>query len=302
MGNELLVVGSLNMDIVVGLTRMPAVGETVLGNDLTYIPGGKGANQAYAAGKLNGNVKMLGCVGDDDFGNVQRSNLQQAGVDVSRIKTGDKTTGTATIYVDDAGNNSIAVVQGANLECDIPYIVKNEDLLRQCEYIMLQMEIPYETIYYVIRKAKENKKTVILNPAPAPVSREIPDEIYAMIDFITPNETELMHLTGVKGCSLEELERGAEILLRKGVNNVLVTIGDRGVLWANECGTQYFAAYKVEVMDTTAAGDCFNGAFAVALSENKKIEEAIRFANRAAAIAVSRKGAQSSIPRRDEVE
>lgn len=301
MKKPVLIAGSLNMDMVIGMSKMPAIGETVLANDVTYIPGGKGANQASAVARLGGKAVMLGSVGADDFGSMQKHNLTLAGVDVSRLKTGADPTGMASIYVDDAGNNSIVVVQGANLECDVSYIREKEQVLEQCDYVMLQMEIPYETIYYIINKAAVHGKTVILNPAPAPGPGVIPDDIYKKIDFITPNETELINLTGVQDCSAEGLEMGAKILLGKGIKNVLVTMGDKGVLLANEKGIQYFPAYRVNAVDTTAAGDCFNGAFVVALSEHKSIEDAICFANAAAAIAVSRSGAQSSIPSKEEV-
>jgi ribokinase len=298
----ILVAGSLNMDMVIEMGRMPAVGETILGDTLSYVPGGKGANQACTVAKLDGSAVMLGCVGRDDFGEALRGNLSAAGVDVSRLKTGESSTGAASIYVDGAGNNSIVVIRGANQECDISYIDENDSLLRQCSYVMLQMEIPYETIFYVIEKAKEYGKTVILNPAPAPGPREIPEEIYKKIDFITPNETELMMLTGVLDCGRESLEKGAGLLLKKGVGNVMVTLGEQGAALINAQGSTYFPARRTAAVDTTAAGDCFNGAFVTALAEGMAVPEAIHYANAAASIAVSRKGAQSSIPDAKEVQ
>ncbi|MCI8453090.1 MAG: ribokinase [Lachnospiraceae bacterium] len=302
MKKTILVAGSLNMDMVMEMARMPAVGETILGDTLSYVPGGKGANQACTVAKLGGRAVMLGCVGRDDFGESLRGNLAAAGVEVSKLKTGESSTGAASIYVDGAGNNSIVVIRGANEECDISYIDQNDSLLRQCSYVMLQMEIPYETIFYVIKKAKEYGKVVILNPAPAPGPGAIPEEIYKKIDFITPNETELKTLTGVPDCGRESLEKGAGLLLEKGVGNVMVTLGEQGAVLVNAQGSMYFPAMRTMAVDTTAAGDCFNGAFVTALADDMAVPEAIRFANAAASVAVSRKGAQSSIPSAEEVQ
>lgn len=302
MRKEILVVGSLNMDMVIKMDRMPALGETVLGKELSYIPGGKGANQAYAAGRLGGKVTMLGCLGEDEFGKIQRENLSAAGVDMSRIKTGDKMTGAAVIFVNSRGDNSISVIQGANLECDISYIQSNEDLLRRCEYVMLQMEVPYETIFYVVEKAREYGKTVILNPAPAPELDVMTEDIYQKLDYITPNERELARLSGLNDISEESLKEGAKLLIKRGVKNVIVTLGDKGALLVNQNGVRKFEARKVEAVDTTAAGDCFNGAFVMALADGYGMEKAIEFANAAASLSVSRAGAQSSIPDIGEVK
>lgn len=288
------------MDVVVKMEEMPRSGETVLGKDLTYIPGGKGANQAFAIGKMDGDVAMLGCVGDDEFGRQQIQNLCQCGVDISGVKRcKDQITGTAVIFVDKEGSNSIVVVPGANRECDIDYIRNHEDMIRACEFVVLQMEVPFETVEYVVRRAKEFGKKVVLNPAPAPAYLE--DDFYELLDYITPNETELMKLTGVKSCSIEDMRMGARQLLDKGVGNVLVTLGDKGVMLVNKNIERVFEAKKTLVADTTAAGDCFNGTLVTALAEGMEIEAAICMANLAASIAVSRWGAQTSIPSRSEI-
>lgn len=300
MDKRILIIGSLNMDIVIEMKRMPLIGETVLGKNLTYVPGGKGANQAYAAGKLRGKVTMLGCVGDDSLGQKLKENLAKSGTDVSYIKNIEgKPTGTAVIYVNDDGDNSIVVISGANEACDVEYLKQNETLFAENEYVMFQMEIPYETIFYGIRKASELGKTVILNPAPAPDS--LPEDIWEKIDYLTPNETELLKLTGQQEMTMDSIRKGAYLLLEKGVKNVLVTLGEKGVLFVNGTDEKLFPARKVTAVDTTAAGDCFNGALITGLAEEMSFEEAILFANLASSVAVTRKGAQNSIPGREEL-
>ena len=301
MGKHILVIGSLNMDLSIAMDRMPAVGETVLGGELTYNLGGKGANQACAAGRLGGTVKMLGCVGSDQFGVGQRESLSACGVDVSDLKESKNLpTGTAVIYVDADGNNSIVVVAGANQACDTAYLKENDELFRWCDYLLMQMEIPLEAIEYAAGRAKELGKTVILNPAPAPES--LSPELLANVDYLTPNETELMKLSGETGSGMEAVRRGAMALMEKGLRCAVVTLGEEGALLAGQSGFRTYPARKAEAVDTTAAGDCFNGAFVVALAEGRSEDEAIRFANTASSIAVTKKGAQSSIPSREELE
>ncbi len=301
MRKNILVIGSLNMDLSIAMDRMPAVGETVLGEELTYNLGGKGANQAYAAGRLGGRVKMLGCVGRDQFGEGQKESLSACGVDVSALKvSGELPTGTAVICVDAQGNNSIVVVAGANQACDTAYLEENDELLRWCDYLLMQMEIPLEAIEYAAARAKELGKTVILNPAPAPEA--LSPELLSSVDYLTPNETELMKLSGVPGSGMEAVRRGALALMEKGLRCAVVTLGEEGALLADRNGFRTYPARKAEAVDTTAAGDCFNGAFAVALAEGRGEDEAIRFANTASSIAVTKKGAQSSIPSREELE
>lgn len=296
---KVLVIGSLNMDMVVRVEQLPAKGETVLGETISYIPGGKGANQACALGRLGANVQMLGCIGKDDFGKIQLSNLEEYKVNTKSIKVSEeKPTGTAIVYVDKKGNNNIVVIQGANKECSYSYLKENDEAFQKADYIVLQMEIPYESILYAIRRGKELGKTIILNPAP--VSKEMSDEIYPFIDYITPNESELSKLSSVN--EDESVENMAKQLLQKGVENVLVTIGEEGAILVNNQTTHVCKARKVQAIDTTAAGDCFNGAFVLALSEGRGVLEAIEFANKASSIAVTRKGAQTSIPTREEVE
>ncbi|HIU75027.1 MAG TPA: ribokinase [Candidatus Pelethocola excrementipullorum] len=301
MKERILIIGSLNMDMVIEMKRMPLKGETVLGNTLTYVPGGKGANQAYTSGKLGGAVVMLGCVGTDSLGEKLIGNIARSGTDASHIRrVEEEPTGTAVIYVDEEGDNSIVVVSGANGACDVEYLKENHSLFEESAYVMFQMEIPYEAIFYGIRKAKELGKTVVLNPAPAPDT--LPEDIWESIDYLTPNETEVLKMSGQREMSMEGIKRGARCLLQKGVKNILVTLGDKGVLFINDKEEVLYPARSVEALDTTAAGDCFNGAFVAGLAEGMSVEEAITFANLASSVAVTRKGAQSSIPDREEVD
>lgn len=303
MRKGILVIGSLNMDLSIDLAKMPVTGETILGRGIAYKAGGKGANQACAAGRLGGRVRMLGCVGRDEFGQRLMKSLSEAGVETVYIKESeDLPTGTAVIYVDDNGDNSIVVIPGANMACDVEYLKKQDEQFQWCDYVVLQMEIPCESVWYAVKRAKELGKTVILNPAPAP--DRIPEEILSMVDYITPNETEIITLSGQgteSGRAAKDIRAGAELLLEQGTGNVLVTLGEQGALRINRSGEAFYPARKVVSVDTTAAGDCFNGALVAALAEGLGEEAAIPFANIASSIAVTRKGAQESLPTRDEV-
>lgn len=297
MKKGILVIGSLNMDLSIDLAKMPVTGETILGRGIAYKAGGKGANQACAAGKLGGRVRMLGCVGQDEFGQKLVKSLSESGVETDYIKESrDLPTGTAVIYVDDNGDNSIVVIPGANMACDIEYLKAQDEQFHWCDYVVLQMEIPYEAVWYSVKRAKELGKMVILNPAPAP--DKIPEEILSLVDYLTPNETEIIALNGK---SKDDIREGAEKLLSRGVSNVIATLGDRGALLVNRYGETFYPARKVVSVDTTAAGDCFNGAMVAALAEGQSEAEAILFANIASSIAVTRKGAQESLPIREEV-
>lgn len=297
---KVLVIGSLNMDIAVETKCLPAVGETVLGKGYTYSPGGKGANQAFTIGRLKGDVTMLGCVGGDDFGRTLIESLAAEGVETKYIRRSeDRATGTAFILTDSKANNSIITIAGANESCDISYIREHEKLIEECDYLLLQMEIPLEAVYYAIDKAKEYQKTVILNPAPAPDN--IPADILGKIDVITPNETELRTLTKKNIASKSEIVEGASALIAQGVGNVVVTIGKEGAVWVHPDGYEYFYGNEVPAVDTTGAGDCFNGTLVMGLAGELSFGEAIQNANTVASLSVTKKGAQASIPDVDEV-
>lgn len=301
MAKKILIIGSLNMDIVLGVDEMLKPGETVLGSSLNYFPGGKGANQACSAAKLGADVTMLGAVGKDNFGSELIESLANAGVNVGRIKRPPECpTGTAVIYVDKNGQNSIVTIPGANSLCDVDYLRDNDDAFRECDYILLQMEIPYEAVTYAINRAHELSKVVVLNPAPAPDS--LPDELFPRISYITPNETELSKLCGFECDEMDEVESGAKRLYEKGVKNVFTTLGKRGSLLLNGDGVLSFPIIDLDVVDTTAAGDCFNAALVVALSNGGTIHDAGTFASAASSLAVTKRGAQSSLPSLAEVE
>ena len=296
---SILVAGSLNMDLRFSMKRMPLQGETVQGEGLLYNPGGKGANQAAAAARLGADTAMLGCVGRDGFGETLAKSLSACGCDVSHLKTVDAPTGTASIYVDERGANSIVVIAGANAFCDAAYLKHCDEALKACSILMLQLEIPLDAVLSIAKRAKSLGKTVILNPAPAP--DHLPEELLRCVDWLTPNETELARLSGMPCEEPVEIEEAAAFLQRKGVGNVLVTLGSQGALLCTPDLCELVPAKKVKAIDTTAAGDCFNGAFAVALSEGMTPVEAAAFANRAASISVTREGAQNSLPWRKEV-
>ena len=295
---SVLVIGSTNMDISVGVDRFPKKGETLIGNDLAYKFGGKGANQACALGKLGAEVTFLTCVGDDNHGHEIITYLTSVGVKTDRVKfTKEYPTGTATITVDTNGDNIIIVIQGANKGCDVDYIRANEECFRFCNYVLLQMEIPFDAIEEAIRLAAKYNKKVILNPAPA--SDQLDKELYKHISYMTPNEVEIRVMAGMDN----GLEANAQRLLELGVENVLVTLGSEGAsLFSGVTESIHVPACKVEAVDTVAAGDCFNGAFAAALDRGEGVRDAMCFANRASAIAVTRKGAQESIPTKEELE
>lgn len=296
MNKKIVVVGSLNMDVVVRVDSLPRLGETIIGHSLSYIPGGKGANQAVAAGKLGGNITMLGRIGNDPFGNTLIKNLADGGVDVSHIERSELPTGTAMINVDRNGDNTIVVSAGANGACDISYLERHKQVLETADIIISQMEIPHETVYYLAEQAKKMNKTIILDPAPAPL--DFPEDIYNCLTYITPNETELQILSGMDtGDDISAAER----LLDKGAERVLVTCGAEGAKLVTKNGCDTFPVEKVPVVDSTAAGDAFNAAFAVALTEGKTEHEAIRFANRVATLVVMGEGAQNSLPKREDL-
>jgi len=301
--DSILVIGSLNMDMVIHVEEIPKVGQTLLGSLQGYVPGGKGANQAFAAGRLsrNGTVNMLGTVGDDELGVKLIQNLTGAGVCTKNIAVAkNANSGLAVIQVNHEGNNSITVLPGANFECNEEFIVKNEELISGSRIIMLQLEIPLNAVITAVKLSKKHGCTVLLNPAPAP--ENIPHDILALIDFITPNESELEAMTGISVTDKASAASAAKKLIEKGVKNVIATLGKNGALHASlNVPTMFYSVDDVMPLDTTAAGDTFNGAFAVGLSEGMSITEAICFANKAATICVTRPGAQTSIPSRSEI-
>lgn len=297
---KILVIGSLNIDMVMKVDHMPTAGETILCDGMKLVAGGKGANQACAAGRLGTDVTMLGAIGNDSHGEMQRDSLRQSGVDVSGLITKERvSTGTAFITVNKEGNNSIVVVQGANAQFTPEDIEAHRDLLEECEIVILQLEIPMDTVLYAVKLARTLGKTVILDPAPVP--EHFPEELYQYVDIIKPNESELSRLTGIADTQ-NHLEEAVQIVKDHGVKNVLVTLGGDGVYLDTENESPvHIPAKKVEVVDTTAAGDSFTAALAAMLLEGKTLKEAAEFANQVSAIVVTREGAQDSIPTLQEV-
>lgn len=297
---KILIIGSLNMDIVVNMRKMPLVGQTVKGNEYWMNEGGKGANQGCAIGKLSGDITMLGCVGADEYGEKLIENLKQAGVNTKHIKKVNEPTGTAFIFTDSNANNSIVTIASANNYCNIPFIEENTRLVQECDYLLMQLEIPSDAVYHAIDVAYEYKKTIIINPAPAPL--DIPDAILRKIDFLIPNETELATICGSQVENIEDIVKEGKKLVERGVKNVIVTIGELGAVWIDKEGYELVKAKTVNAVDTTAAGDCFIGAFVVELANGQSILRSIQKANLAASICVTRKGAQMSLPYREELE
>ena len=298
--SNILVVGSLNLDMVVKTPVIPRVGETVLGYEVKYIPGGKGANQAVAAARLGASTVMLGAIGNDDNGRVIRESLDGAGADTSRLRVvPDAVSGLALICVEDAGNNNIVVIPGTNNDCTCEYLKENDDRFSWCDVIMLQMEIPFESTLQAARWGRELGKIVMANIAPVPPHGC--DGLYPLCDYISVNESELEKLTGSAVDSIDEILAACDLIRGRGVKNVLVTLGSRGALLHNAQGHVMLAPPDVKVVDTTAAGDTFTAAFMLEMCHTGDIESAIAYANAAASLAVSRMGAQSSIPDADEV-
>ena len=297
---KIAVVGSLNMDIVIETPHMPKGGETISGRNVTLIPGGKGANQAYAVGKLGGDITMIGAVGRDSSGDALLENLKSVNVNVSGIRRMEEgVTGQAYITVDDHGENSIILIAGTNGLVTTELIDDHMDVLRECDIVIMQLEIPLDVVEYVKEFAVEEGKTVIVDPAPA--ISNIPDHFWKGIDYIKPNETELAILTGLKMETREELVQGTRMMIGKGVKNVIVTLGGDGCLFVTNETEEFFPAHKVKAVDTTAAGDSFTAAFALALSQGKEYKEAIELGQKVSSIVVTRKGAQTSIPTMGEV-
>lgn len=298
---KILVVGSLNMDFVIRVDAMPLAGQTVMGHDMTLVPGGKGANQAYAIGKLGGQVEMIGAVGNDVYGAALKENLESVGVGTSGIEVLDGVpTGNAFISVDRNGENSITVVPGANAKLTRAMIDRHLDLIDACDIVVMQLEIPLDVVTYVKDLARARGKHILLDPAPA--QKGLTKEFFQGFDIVKPNETELQCLVGQELHTKEELTAGARTLLEQGMEAVLVTLGGDGVLLVTKQACEAFPAKKVKAVDTTAAGDSFTAAFVVACSKGASYPDAIRLGSEVAAVVVTRKGAQTSIPTLEEVQ
>ena len=297
---KLVVLGSINADHILNIEQFPQPGETVIGKQYKVAFGGKGANQAVAAGRSGANIAFIACVGDDDIGERIRQQLATDRIDTQPIEAiAGTTTGVALIFVNAEGENVIGIDAGANAAVTPDYLSRYQQKIIDADALLMQLESPIETVVAAARLAKQHQTQVILNPAPA---CELPDELLAMVDMITPNETEAQRLTGIAVNNDNDAARAAGVLHDKGISCVIITLGSRGV-WLSENGHgRLVAGFRVKAVDTIAAGDTFNGALVTALLEGSAMNEAVRFAHAAAAIAVTRPGAQPSVPWREEID
>lgn len=299
-GKTVLVMGSSNTDMIIKLDRIPQPGETLLGGRFMTAAGGKGANQAVGAAKAGGEVTFIARIGRDMFGDTALAGFLQAGINVDHVvRDPSNPSGVAMIFVASNGENSIAVASGANAKLSPGDVAKANSSFVGAGVLVVQLETPLRTVQAAAELAAQVGVPVILNPAPA---CSLPDKLLKNVTIITPNETEAEMLTGIKINSKTTASRAADALLIRGVKTVIITLGSRGSFFANGEGRWIVPGFKVKAVDTTAAGDIFNGSLAVALVEGKTMESAVRFANAAAAISVTRMGAQVSAPAREEIE
>lgn len=296
---SILVIGSANTDLIIQVDTLPKPGQTILGKNFTTASGGKGANQAIAIARLGGKVAFLASIGKDAFGDALIKNYNDAAIDTTLIDRPDCPSGIAMIYVAKNAENTIAVAPGSNGLLSAKQICNASAHFTSTKIVLAQLEIPIESVLKSAKIAKENRARFILNPAPA---QNLPAEIFPLIDTITPNQTEAKMLTGIDVIDEKSATHAACVLHKTGVNNVIITLGRQGALLYNSDSIKMIAGYPVKAIDTTAAGDTFNGALVYALDTGKTITEAIIFANKAAALSVTKFGAQPSIPTLKTVE
>ena len=300
MKNKLCVLGSINVDHVIRVPYFPKAGETLTGYDYQIAYGGKGANQAVAAARCGANVSFIGAIGDDQIGQTMKQAFEQDGIDTSAISViQNQSTGLAMIQVADSGQNSIVISSGANADLSEALVEQHKSHIEQADILLMQLESPLQAVNLATKFAKSAGVKVVLNPAPA---QPLPDSLLSHIDIITPNETEAEILTGIKVTNEQTAAVAANYFHQLGIETVLITLGSKGVYYSEKGKGEIIPGFRVDAVDTTAAGDTFNGAFVTALLEGKSAKDAIRFAHAAAAISVTRMGAQTAIPRREDVD
>tara|TARA_B100000686_G_C16590873_1_gene863262 strand:+ start:59 stop:967 length:909 start_codon:yes stop_codon:yes gene_type:complete len=294
------VLGIFVADIIFFGKNIPEVGETVLGNKYVIGPGGKGSNQAVAAAKAGGSTFFISKIGDDQFGEMAKKIYDEVGVDYSKvIISKEHLTGAAGILINEKGENSINVVPGASGTLTIDDIDRSLDIIKNSSIFLTQLEAPKEVVFYALKKAKENNISTILNPAPA---ADIDPEIFPLIDFFTPNEIEASYYVNNEVKNQEDAKKASKHMLEMGIKNIIITLGDKGAYFASKNEEFYVDALKLKVLDTTGAGDAFNGALAVALIEDKNMKEAVNFANLAAGLSTTKIGTANSMPSRSEID
>ncbi|MEC9308937.1 MAG: ribokinase [Chloroflexota bacterium] len=298
-GESIIVLGGINMDLVTFTPRFPLAGETIVGTKFVTYPGGKGANQAVAASRSGGSVYMIGRVGNDDFGPQLISDLNLAGVNTSGVGVSDTNSGIAIITIDDSSQNQIIQVLGANDTCGETESTRIGELIETSSTLLLQLEVSIDLSLDVAKLAHKRGKTVILDPSPV---RPFPEDVYHYCSVITPNETDAEALVGFVVTDLESAELAAMTLINRGVPNVIIKLGEQGALYANTDGRGHIPAFSVTAVDSVGAGDAFNGALAVALSEDFSLRDATRFASAAGALAVTKVGAQDAMPNRSDID
>ena len=296
---KITVVGSFVMDNVAKMKKFPEAGETILGESIELFPGGKGANQCVSIARLGGDVEMIGMLGKDGNGKVFRDILAAEGIESKNVFSCEKPTAIAQVQINEAGQNRICVIPSANYEFSMAELEKIDDVLKNTELLVLQLELRLDVTKELIRRAYKYGIKILLNPAPAVPLEE---DILSKVDYLTPNETELSILTGLPTDTDEELIAAAEKLISYGTKTVVATIGSRGALIATKEGVEIVGGYKVKAVDTVAAGDSFNGALAVALTQGKTLKEGVNFANAMGALTVTKKGAIPSLHTLEEVE
>jgi ribokinase len=298
--DKILVIGSYNVGLTVFGPSIPKAGQTILGNQFDMGPGGKGSNQAICIARLGGKITFLARIGDDIFGKDAMSLFKREGIDTSYINVDSSTsTGAGIIFVDKDCHNAIGVAPGANYKLTPEHIDKAASLFKQTKFLLMQLETPLETVYHAIEKAKKSGCTVILNPAPA---QKLDAKYLSMVDILTPNESEAEILTDIPVKDFDGASKAAKALIAQGAKSVIVTMGAQGCLYITSAGEKQFPAYKVKAVDTTGAGDAFNGGLIYALADGKGMDEAIDFASKVAAVSVTSIGCVPGLPTMSDIE